>query len=277
MAASPIDANYARARAGLLDVLQALGPLRSAAVLVGAQAVYEYTHPVDNRFAVAPATLDADLALIPELLVDKPRIPDAMLDAGYELGIQPGAYSRGDNTQVDILVPEAVGRRPGRRGAGLGPHGNRAARQVRGLEGCLVSRRTMTIGALGTADNRSFELQVAGPAALLVAKIHKLVDRSDEPGNPRLQNKDAFDVYRLLLAVDAGDLAEETAAMLEDARSETVVTDAIAEFRELFGTVSALGTQLAAEHVEIVEDPQFIAASVVALGQELLEEFGRST
>ena len=41
--ATPIDANYVRARAGLLDVLAALGPLREAAVLVGAQAVYEYT------------------------------------------------------------------------------------------------------------------------------------------------------------------------------------------------------------------------------------------
>ena len=162
MAAAPIDANYARARAGLLDVLEALGPLRAAAVLVGAQAVYEYTRQVDSRFAVAPATLDADLALIPELLVDDPRIPDAMLEAGYELGVQPGIYRRGDNTQVDILVPEAVARRPGRQGASLGPHGNGAARQVRGLEGCLVSRRTMTIGTWGPGKTGrlSFRWQV---------------------------------------------------------------------------------------------------------------------
>ena len=49
---------------------------RSAApvVLVGAQAVYEYTRSVDGDFAVSPFTLDADLALVPELLVDDPEI-----------------------------------------------------------------------------------------------------------------------------------------------------------------------------------------------------------
>ena len=43
MAARSIDPNYVKARAGLLDALKALGPLRAAAVLVGAQGVYEYT------------------------------------------------------------------------------------------------------------------------------------------------------------------------------------------------------------------------------------------
>ena len=98
MAARHIDPNYVKARAGLLDSLEALGPLREAAVLVGAQAVYEYTREMDDRFAVAPATFDADLALVPELLVDDPRIPEAMLEAGYELDDQPGIYRRADNT-----------------------------------------------------------------------------------------------------------------------------------------------------------------------------------
>ena len=99
MAAHPVDPNYVRARAGLLDALEALGPLRQAAVLVGAQAVYEHSRAVDDRFAVAPATFDADLVFIPELLVDDPRIPDAMLEAGYVLGEQPGIYRRADNTR----------------------------------------------------------------------------------------------------------------------------------------------------------------------------------
>ena len=49
------------------------GPLRAAAVLVGAQAVYEYVRDQAGDFAVPPFTLDADLALIPELLVDDPK------------------------------------------------------------------------------------------------------------------------------------------------------------------------------------------------------------
>ena len=117
--ATPVDANYVRARSGLLDALAALGPLREAAVLVGAQAIYEYTrdHAVD--YAVSPFTFDADLALIPELLVDDPKIIDAMQTAGYSLTDQPGIYRRDDGVQVDLLVPEAVGGRTGR-GAGLG-------------------------------------------------------------------------------------------------------------------------------------------------------------
>ncbi len=47
MATPHNDANYVRARSGLLDALDALGPLRSATVLVGAQAVYEYTRDFD--------------------------------------------------------------------------------------------------------------------------------------------------------------------------------------------------------------------------------------
>ena len=269
MAARPIDPNYVRARAGLLDALDALGPLRAAAVLVGAQAVYEYTRAVDDLFAVAPATFDADLVFVPELLVDDPGIVEAMLKAGYVLGDQPGIYRRDDNTHVDLLVPRIVGGRRGR-GAGLGVHGNRAARQVRGLEGALVMRSTMTIGSLSTGDRRSFDLQVAGAAALLVAKIHKLADRADKQGNPRLNNKDAFDVYRLLVAIQARELAEETAVLLEDGLSQEVTEEALSEFAELFGTASGTGTQLVVDHVGLLEDPDFIAASIVALGQEFL-------
>ena len=170
MAASPIDANYVKARSGLLDVLYAMGPLREAAVLVGAQAIYEYTREYDEDFAVAPLTFDADVALAPELLVDDPRIPEVMEAAGYNLTDQPGIYRRDDGTQVDLLVPEGVGGRRGR-GASLGVHGNRAARQVRGLEGALVSHRALAITGLGCQDDRTLDIRTAGPAALLV--VHR--------------------------------------------------------------------------------------------------------
>ena len=269
MADPSVDPNYVRARAGLLDALKALGPLRAATVLVGAQGVYEYTREVDDHFAVAPATFDADLAFIPELLTDDPKISEAMLEAGYVLGDQPGIYRRDDNTQVDLLVPQIVGGRRGR-GANLGVPGNRSARQVRGLEGALVSRRPMAIGSFSPEDHRSFEIQVAGPAALLVAKIHKLADRADEQGSPRLNNKDAFDVYRLLLAIQAWELAEEAAILREHSRSQEVTEEALMQFSELFGTDSGTGTQLVVDHVSPLENPDFIAASVVALAQEFL-------
>ena len=106
--ATAIDANYVRARAGLLDALAALGPLREAAVLVGAQAVYEYIRDQAGDFAVPPFTLDADLALIPELLVGDPKIIDAMGSAGYTAAAQPGIYKRDDGVQVDVAAPDWV-------------------------------------------------------------------------------------------------------------------------------------------------------------------------
>ena len=93
--ATAIDPNYVRARSGLLDALAGLGPLRAAAVLVGAQAVYEYIRDQAGDFAVPPFTLDADLALIPELLVEDPKIIDAMGSAGYAAADQPGNIQEG--------------------------------------------------------------------------------------------------------------------------------------------------------------------------------------
>ena len=235
------DPNYVRARSGLLDALAALGPLRAAAVLVGAQAVYEYTRDHADDYAVSPFTFDADLALIPELLADDPRVIAAMQNAGYRLTDQPGIYRRDDGVQVDLLVPEAVGGSTGR-GAGLGMHGNRAARQVRGLEGALVSRRPMTVRALATGDDRACQVSVAGPAALLVAKIHKLADRIDADDNRRINSKDAFDVFRLLQAVDAVELIDEINILTAAQVSAEVTAEAMAGFRELFGTPTGDGS-----------------------------------
>ena len=268
--ATPVDANYVRARSGLLDALAALGPLREAAVLVGAQAIYEYTRDHAGDYAVSPFTFDADLALIPDLLVDDPRVIDAMQNAGYSLTDQPGIYRRGDGVQVDLLVPEAVGGRAGR-GAGLGVHGNRAARQVRGLEGALVSRRPVTVRALVAEDDRAYEMYVAGPAALLVAKVHKLLDRVNADDNRRINSKDAFDVFRLLQAVDTVELIDEIHLLAAAEVSAEVTAEATAGFGELFGTPAGVGTMLVAEHVAGIEDREVIIASSVALSEELLE------
>ena len=271
--ATPVDANYVRARSGLLDALAALGPLRKAAVLVGAQAVYEYIREQAEHFAVSPFTFDADVALVPELLVDDPKIIDAMGDAGFKLTDQPGIYKRDDGAQVDLLVPEAVGGE-GRRGARLGVHGNLAARQVRGLEGALVSQRLITMTALADGDDRAYEINVAGPGALLVAKMHKLADRMATANERRLSNKDAFDVFRLLQAVDTIELMDEVNLLADDTVSAEVTNEAMAHFQKLFGTPTASGTVLVAEHVEGLEDHDTIVAASVALAQDLVDRVG---
>jgi len=60
------------------------------------------------------------------------------------------------------------------------------------------------VTSLDPDDKRTEEISVAGPAALLVAKAHKIGDRvtAREAGSKdRTQPKDAHDVFRLLQAV----------------------------------------------------------------------------
>ena len=120
-------------------------------------------------------------------------------------------------------------------------------RQVRGLEGVLVSR-------LGPNDRagsppgmtRACQVSVAAPAALLVAQelgFHKLADRIDADDNRRINSKDAFDVFRLPQAVDAVELIDESYILTAAQVSAEVTAEAMAGFRELFGTPTGMVRQ----------------------------------
>jgi hypothetical protein len=100
------------------------------------------------------------------------------------------------NVEVDLMVPEAVGGR-GSRAARLAGHAKEVARKARGLEAALVDKRTTVIAALDQADMRSFSVAAAGPAALIVSKMHKIRERLTERAQRRLDDKDALDVLRL--------------------------------------------------------------------------------
>lgn len=197
------DRLYIEARRALLDALEALAPHRDSLILVGAQAVYLHTGEAD--VAVAPYTKDADVAIDPRHLGAHPVLDDAMQAAGFEPGDQPGIWKAAATmAQVDLLVPDTLGG-PGRhRGAHIEGHGRRAARRVAGIEGALVDNASMSIGSLEASDSRRVELRVAGPAALLVSKLHKLGEGQERPD--RLLDKDALDVYRLLVAVPTASL-----------------------------------------------------------------------
>jgi hypothetical protein len=261
------DPEYVRARRVLLDALEALQPHLGALILVGAQAIYLHTGEVD--FAVAAYTTDADLALIPEALADTPKLADALEAAGFtadteNLGIWTGGAA---HATVDLLVPEALGG-GGRRGARLGPHGNRVARKARGLEAVLVEHSAMRIESFEPDDTRWFEMSVAGPAALLVAKLHKLWERRDQPR--RQDDKDAFDAYRLLAYMETADAAARLRVLLQDARSSEVTREALSQLETLFGTAQAQGSAMAASYVEGLADTAFITAASAALARDLL-------
>src|SRR5262249_39363340 len=141
------------------------------------------TGSADLTITVAPYTTDGDLALDPRNLRDDPELEVAMSEADFELRaqgdgrIQPGiwtgvAHVEGQHYEipVDLIVPEAVAPIGGRRGARLGVHGNRAARRAVGLEAALVDHGPIEIRALEPGDDRRVVANVAGEAALLVAK-----------------------------------------------------------------------------------------------------------
>lgn len=48
---------------------------------------------------------------------------------------------------------------------------------MKGLDGAIVDADPMRIESLEATDMRTYDMRVAGPAALLVAKVHKIADR----------------------------------------------------------------------------------------------------
>lgn len=279
------DTEYVVARTALLDALEALGPHRDAAVLVGAQAIY--LHTGDAGLAVAESTTDGDLALDPERVPEDPEIAAAMRSKKFfrdekESGPDIGIWSSLREidgvpaiVKVDLLMPEAVGG-GGRRAARVKGHEKGSVLKVRGLEGCLVDRAPQVIAALDGSDSRSFEIMVAGPAALLVSKLIKLKERTTEfeaGGRDRRKNKDALDVLRILRAANTKELADTLRALGAEDVSADVTQEAMEALRDLFGTVDSSASQMAAD-AAFPEPRETIAASCAALTAELMAELG---
>ncbi len=173
------DPLYVRARAAPLDAAAPLAEQLEAFVLVGAQAVYIHTGDADF-VATAPHTTDADFCVAPADLNDTPLLQELLTARRFSLGEHPGAWLSPDGIGVDLMVPEALAG-AGSRGARLRPHGKRVARRAKGLEGALVDRKLTTITSLTPGVERSVAMLVAGPAALLVSKVHKIAERTDIP------------------------------------------------------------------------------------------------
>jgi hypothetical protein len=268
------DPEYVLARKVLLDALEGLGEQRGAVVIVGAQAIY--LHTGDAELAVAPYTTDGDVVIDPSRLRNDPKLAEALNGAGFSADTQHvGTWimrrpleGRPVEVKIDLMVPEAVGG-PGRRGARLGIHGNRTARKARGLEATLVDQQQRTIESLEDKDDRAFDVAVAGPAALVVAKLHKIAESVDTPG--RREDKDALDILRLLQAVPTEVIADGVRALLEEEISAEVTEEALSFLRDLFTEPSRPGCQMAARAAAPLEPEDTIAASCAFLSQDLLQ------
>jgi hypothetical protein len=258
------------ARSTLLDALDALAEHRHAVIVIGAQAIY--LHTGEAQVALAEATKDSDLALDARSLGSDPLIEEAMRQADFmpNPNGQPGSWINERGIPVDLMVPEAIAGTGGRRSVRVPPHDSRAMRRAVGLEAVVVDHAPMEIQSLAQEDLRSFTANVAGPGALLVAKLHKIGDREDDPA--RLIDKDAHDIYRLLVAIPTDVLGIALQALLANALAGDVTAEALHFLRALFAAgPTALGSVMTGRAEQGIGDPDVVAASCVALASELLE------
>lgn len=273
-----MDELYVLSRRVLLDALEAIGMHRNAVVLVGAQAIYLRVGEAD--LAVAPFTTDGDLAIDPAILAEIPPLERALTAAGFvpkatdSVGVWIAHRETSDRPDtemaIDLLVPASVSPGTGRRAARLPGHDPRAARIVRGLEGAVVDADTMEIKALDpTVDGRSFDIRVAGPAALLVAKVHKIQERY---GKPRSEDKDALDVLRLLRGTTTDELAARLGRLLSDRRSGVVAREGILLLQQQFTGRNGIGIEMTVRAVGVLEDSEEITESCILLTRGLLKE-----
>ncbi|MHB8451228.1 MAG: hypothetical protein ACYDAQ_12375 [Mycobacteriales bacterium] len=249
---------YVAARRILLDALVALAPHGGAFIVAGAQAVYLHTGAAVLDESVAPFTTDGDLAVNPSLLGDAPALEAAMTGADFELmpqdggHIEPGIWVKhariGERTfevPVDLIVPEGVAAVGGRRGARLGVHGKRAARRAVGLEAALVDHVSRTITALEPGDDRSITAEVAGVAAMFVAKVHKIHDRVESGRTDRLSDKDSSDLFRLMQTTSAEEVGRRLAELADDPTAGDVTKLAIGYIEGLYGRRGRPGLDMA--------------------------------
>jgi hypothetical protein len=221
---------------------------------------------------LAEATKDSDLALDARSLGEDPLVEQAMLGAGFQLDLvsgQPGAWLSPKGIPVDLMVPEALAGPGSTRFGKIPPHHDRATRRAVGLEGAIRDHAEIDIHSLSESDSRVYRANVAGPTALLIAKLHKLGERKDAPD--RLVDKDAHDIYRLLVAVSTDELAVKMRELRSDDLAGAVTEQAIEYLSELFADgPDATGSVMAGRAETGVGDPEIVANSVALLAVDLL-------
>lgn len=259
------------ARLALLDALEALEPHLDSLILVGSQAIYIHTYGRNSK--VAEFTRDADLAIDSRILNPSPLIELLLDEAGFKLKDPrlPGGWSSETDVRVDIMVAEVFSGTDGP-SADVGPHGETVARSTRGIEGCLADNSYRTICSKDETDGRSFEIKVAGPAALIIAKSFKIHERISDSSR-RLEDKDAHDVYRILSTISLATVISGIETMLKDEAIRPVVVEGLGYVEILFAAGFDAEGSMRAGRAELgVGDPQIVAQAASILAGELILE-----
>jgi hypothetical protein len=167
------------------------------------------------------------------------------------------------------MIPESLAGTTGRRGARIPPHSKHAARRAIGLEAAIVDHAPLGIASLNENDQRAHTVNVASPSALLVAKLHKIGERADTPD--RVLDKDAHDIYRLLVAIPTDELATALGRLQSDPLAGDVTRLALGLLQELFAMgPAAVGSMMSGRAEQDIGDPLIVAASSAALAADLI-------
>jgi hypothetical protein len=137
-----------------------------------------------------------------------------------------------------------------------------------GWKGTNTHGEPHPIGALDPTDDRTVDMWVAGPGALLVAKTVKIAERV---GGTRSSDKDALDVLRFLQAVSTETLVERLDHLREHDLSRDVTIEAIGLLGPHFGSSDAEGVAMIIRAGGAGIDPQGLALSVTILTNDLLQ------
>jgi len=123
------------------------------------------------------------------------------------------------------------------------------------------------ITAFDPHDHRTITLRIAGPAALLVAKIIKIGERRTDPR--RLMPKDGLDVLRLLQVIDMPAVATQLRVLAADPMAGPVTRLALDILRNDGCQADGLIATLAAKAIPAI-DWDTTTQSMASLAIELL-------
>lgn len=117
-------------------------------------------------------------------------------------------------------------------------------------------------------------VEVAGVAALLVAKSHKIRDRIASGRSDRLSDKDAADVYRIMQTTRPVTVAQTVRTLVQDPMSADVTVEALDIMRDLFARRAGAGVTMAQRALQLAVDPDEIATLCVTFTEVLLAPRG---
>ena len=231
--------------------------------------------------SVAPYTTDADLVITPRLVFDHPLIENLLFHAEFVQEENPGMWfkmiaidNQNVRVELDIMVPSTLVASGGRRSARIPPHDKMVARKVTGLEGAVFDFDLMQIASFDSSDDRRFLVRVAGPAALLIAKTHKVRDRIVEGNQGRIAEKDAADIFRLMIATPMPEILSRLEPLLSNETSAESCRDGLVALKGLFGARRAIGVVMASNSLRVGVPADRIADVCTSFVRELITHLG---